>query len=701
MSGDSAPHTSAGTTAVPVAATAFGVVTPLGEGSRLGDGALGRWQRRNRETTIPYGIEQLEASGAVDNLRRVAGRADAAFRGPVFADSDVHKTLEALAWELGHGDDPALRSFYDATVELLEAAQDADGYLDSAFQIPGDDRDPRADHAAEHPREVRARWTDFAFGHELYCAGHLIQAAVAAVRSLGDERLLGVATRVADLIVRRFGVPDSPVYPGHPEVEYALVELSRLTGRREYLDTASAFIDRRGAGWLGEDVFGRAYYQDDAPLRETTIMRGHAVRALYLASGAADVYLETGDPTLLRALEAQWDDLVTRRSYVTGGTGSRHRDEAFGDAYELPSDRAYAETCAGIAVLHWAWRMYLATGGAKYGDFFETALYNVVADGIGERGDCFFYSNPLQLRADHLSVQEEAAAHRLDWYFCACCPPNLMRTFASLEGYLAGVREAVGDTDELQVMQYTRSRLEAVVGETRVLVDVDTDYPVDGRVRLTVIEGFAESSADSAGTLALRMPGWCRDARVAVNGAGARVAVDDADARVAVDDADARVAVDGAGARVAVDGSAIDLEVHDGWLRLPGALVTGTIVELELDLTPQVLVADDRVDAVRGAVAVRRGPVVYCAEQRDNPAEVDRIAIDPASSLTETGETTELGPVLRAAGTVTDRGEDDALYSTWGGARPAAHPVELRLRPYATWGNGDPGAMRVWIPVAR
>ncbi|MCH6471327.1 glycoside hydrolase family 127 protein [Sinomonas terrae] len=658
--------------AAPVAATAFGVVTPPDQGTTLGDGVLGRWQRRNRERTIPHGLEQLEAVGNLDNFRSAAGLSNAPFRGLVFADSDVYKTLEAIAWELGHGGDPALRAFYDDTVALLDKAQEEGGYLNTAYQLADEGGAPRRDHAT-----VRERWTDFAFGHELYCAGHLIQAAVASARSLGDDRLLEVATRFADLIVREFGGPESPVYPGHPEVEYALVELYRLTGKREYLDTAAAFIDRRGAGCLGDGAFGKAYYQDDASVRETEVMRGHAVRAIYLNSGAADVYLETGDATLLAALETQWDDMLSRRSYVTGGTGSRHRDEAFGDAYELPSDRAYAETCAGIAAMHWAWRMYLATGGAKYADFFETALYNVVADGLAESGDAFFYSNPLQLRADHLSVQEEtAAATRLSWYNCACCPPNLMRTFASMEGYLAGVRG-----NELQLVQYTRSRIEAEVGGTRCVLDVDTDYPVEGRVRISVTEGFGAADAEHIGALSLRVPRWCGGASVVVNGA-ADVEPNDAEPTNAEPN----------------DAEPTHAEPNDGWIRLDNALAAGTVVEIDFDLTPHVLVPDERIDAIRGCVAVQRGPIVYCLEQRDNEADVDRATIDPEEPLAETDATTELGPMLKAAGAVREGGTR-RLYARREVTRPSSERTILRLRPYATWGNGDPGAMRIWIPT--
>ncbi|WP_308465922.1 glycoside hydrolase family 127 protein [Rathayibacter soli] len=628
------------TVAGPMSDSRLGVVRPVGGGHvRLGDGVLGRWQRRNRLATIPHGIRALEAEGALDNLRRLIGAAETSFRGPVFVDSDVYKVLEGVAWELGRAEDAELRAFYEDTIVLLAQVQDEDGYLNSAFQ--------REDRLQEW-------WTDFTNGHELYCAGHLIQAAVASVRALGDDRLLAIAARSADLIVRLFGGPESPAYPGHPEIEYALVELFRLTGRREYLDAAKAFVDRRGTGWLGRGAFGSSYFQDDAGLRDTTVMRGHAVRALYLNSGATDVYLETGDATLLAALKTQWEDMVTRRSYITGGTGSRHRDEAFGDAYELPSDRAYAETCAGIASMHWAWRMYVATGEAAYADFFETALYNVVADGISEDGTQFFYSNPLQLRADHASSQEEAAAHRLDWYFCACCPPNLMRTFASIESYLA-----TASGDELQLVQYTRSRVETSLRSGRVVLEVDTDYPLDGAVRITVVEGI------DGGTLALRVPGWNASRRLYVND------------------------------------EPVDADDEDGWLRLPGALAAGSEIRVEFDMTPEFVSADPRVDAVRGAVALRRGPVVYCVEQSDNESDVERVRVDPEHPPVETGMRTPLGPVVHCAGAVVEP-KGTALYPSWHSFKQvSSRPVELYLRPYSTWGNSTPGAMRVWVPVIR
>lgn len=617
--------------------TARGAVVPLGPNEvALAGGVLGHWQRRTRATTIPHGIRMLERDGALDNVRRLVGRSDAPFRGMVFQDSDIGKTLEAVAWELGRRDDPELRRFYDETVALLEEAQEDDGYLDSAFQ--------RADR-------VQERWSDLTAGHELYVAGHLIQAAIAARRAIGDDRLLGVALRLADLIVTRFGAADSGAVDGHPEIEYALVELFRLTGRQEYLDLARAFIDRRGHGWLGSAHFGSGYLQDDVPVRDTTVLRGHAVRAIYLAAGATDVAIETGDAELLAVMRAQWADLLSRRSYITGGAGSRHRDESFGDAYELPPDRAYAETCAGIALLHWAWRMLLATGEAGFGDAFETALYNVVAAGVSDDGEHFFYSNPLQLRADHIAGQEEATARRRDWYACACCPPNLMRTFASIESYLAVARDGgVG------IVNYAPARISLDTPAGRAALEIETAYPADGAVRIRVTAG-------AGGPLALRFPGWA------------------------------------AGAELRVDGAAREVAPVDGWLVVEEGLRAGTVVELTLPMSAEVVAAHPRADAIRGTVAVRRGPVVYCLEQTDNAGDVEAMSVDPTAAPEPTGDATELGPLLRATGTVRSGDADAPLYAPYA-VRGAGAPAALRLRPYATWGNGAPGAMRVWIPTS-
>ncbi|WP_406247433.1 glycoside hydrolase family 127 protein [Microbacterium sp. M] len=610
-----------------VGRTRLGVRNPLPIVPLVTGGLLREWHDRNRNTTLPHGIAMLEEYGNLENLRRLTGESDADFRGFLFIDSDIYKTLEAAAWELGREEDADLRAFFDSTVDLIERAQQEDGYLDSAYLR----------------RDGHQPWTDFAQGHELYCLGHLIQAAIGAHRAIGDDRLLEVAERFVDHVVHRMGADDAVEYCGHPLIETTLVELHRTTGASAPLQLAEAFVRRRGAGFLGGVMFGAVYYQDETPALEATTMRGHAVRALYLNQGITDLYLETGQTEMLDAMLTQWDDLVQRRMYVTGGTGARHEDESFGEAFELPPDRAYAETCAGVALFGWAWRMYLATGRADILDVAETALYNLVAAGISTAGDTFTYVNPLQVRDDR-PYGGKAPDARRRWFSCACCPPNLMRTFAALEQHIAAERE-----DGLDIALYAS----ATVAAHGATVEIDTAYPADGLVRIRVSGDVAAGRR----RLALRVPGWTAGATVALHRNGAPV----------------------------------DVVVDDGWILLEDALVDGTSLELQLPVTVSVVRPDPRIDAVRGTVALRRGPVVYCAV-----GDVEAVTIDTATSAQESADAGgPLGPRLELAAQRRTLPADTTLY-----AAASASELEdavLHLRPFAEFDGGE--AMRVWLPT--
>lgn len=621
----------------PVGPVVHRAVEPVA-GARFTSGFHADLAARNRRVTIPHGIRMLERAGNLDNLRRLTGAHDGPFQGPRFADSDVYKTLEAVAWELGRGEDAELRAFYEQTVDLLEAAQREDGYLDSAYQLG---------------EPFGAPWSDFVHGHELYCLGHLIQAAIAGERAIGDRRLRGVAERFVACVDDLYGADDRREYCGHPEVETALIELHRLSGDERPLRLAEAFLRRRGSGFLGDGVFGAQYYQDDIPVVETTTMRGHAVRALYLDAGVADLYLERGDAELLRAVEAQWEDLVARRLYLTGGTGARHRDEAFGDAYELPSERAYAETCAGIALVQWGWRMFLATGEARYLDELERCLYNVVLSGISTSGTRFFYSNPLQLRSDHGASQQESAGTRLEWYWCACCPPNLMRLFASLE-HLVFARTG----EEIRIALLASAELPLPGG---AVLRTTSNAPAGGALRI-------ELDGDAGGTpVAVRVPAWAR--------------------------ADATV--------VTVDGAPVDADIVDGWLRL-GALAEGVAVDVEFAVEVAVWRPHPGIDAVRHAVAVTRGPLVYCADQVDNDLDIEAVTVRSGGGVVVTEAMVDgIGPQLLLD--VDEYARPLSAHPLYRSdaydepVRPA--PAALVLRPYATWGNGAvPQAMKVWLP---
>ena len=618
---------------------------PLGHDAvRLDPGSwLGAWQVLNRAATILHCVSQLAASGSLDNLRRKTGEFGGPRRGLWFSDSDVYKTLEAIGWELDSGDE--LRSAYTALVDLVAKAQDEDGYLHSWFGLDG--HEP---------------WSDLTNGHEMYCAGHLIQAGVAAARG-GDGRLLEVARRFADLLVERFGADDGAAgrsadgghaaLDGHPEIEMALVELWRQTGRRGYLDLAARLVERRGHGTLGRGSFGSGYYLDQVPVRDATAVTGHAVRQLYLLCGATDVAVETGDDELLGAVQRLWDDAYGTKTYLTGGQGSRHRDEAFGDPYELPADRAYNETCAAIASVMWNWRLLLATGRRRYADELERALYNAVAVGLSADGAHFFYSNPLQLRAGHDGSQEDSPSGRLPWYRCACCPPNLARLGASLHHYVA-----TGGADGIQVHLYAGGRITADLDAGPVELEVTTDYPWQGTVTVTVVRSPA-----APWELALRRPEWSK--AVAVTGAD-----------------------------LADDG--------DGYARGRRVWAAGDQVTVDFDMAVRAVAAHPAVDAVRGCVALQRGPLVYCLEQRDLPAGVslDDLSIDPGvpaeTVVSADGMVTLTG--LGAAGAA--RGWGTGLYRRADTPTADAAPVRWVATPYYRWANRGVSPMRVWIPLA-
>jgi DUF1680 family protein len=607
-----------------------------------GDGFLGRWQALNRSATIDHCIARLESSGNLENLRRLRSPGDGGFQGKWFADSDVYKVLEAIGWETGRAGDAGWTAFVDETAAVLRDVQEEDGYLNSYIQGGQPER----------------RWRELEWSHELYCAGHLIQGAVALARGAGRDDVLDVARRFADLAVERFGDDDGePGLDGHPEIETALVELYRHTGDDRYLALASRMIERRGHGLLGPGHFGSQYLQDHLPVREATEPIGHAVRQLYLAAGVTDVYLETGDATLLAAMEALWRRAVAEKTYVTGAHGSRHRDEAFGDPYELPPDRAYGETCAAIASFHWNWRLLLATGRARYADEMERTLYNAIAVSTSVDGCHFTYSNPLQLREGHDGSDEDAPSERLPWFSCACCPPNLARLVASLQHYVAS-----RDADGVQVHLYTPGRIEAHAPDGgAVTLSVATRYPWDGRIAIDVEAGAAEW------TLGLRVPAWCDGASLTVDGRPADATADET-----------------------------------GYVRLRREWSGTSRVLLELPMPVRVLHPHPRIDAVRGCVALARGPLVYCIEQADHPGDVpvEDLRLDPDAPPQPSAGLAGLGVEVSLSGPAVLQASPAAeLYSTRPITAAASRPAALTAVPYFRWGNRGPNAMRVWIPT--
>jgi DUF1680 family protein len=404
------------------------VLRPLPLGAlRLTGGYWGEWQERNGAVVLRHCEDWIERIGWAGNFDGAASGRPFTHAGIEFVDSEVYKLLEAMAWELGRTGDPDLAGRYERLVDRVAAAQDDDGYLHTAFGRPG-----------QPPR-----WSDMEWGHELYCMGHLVQAAVARLRTTGSGLLVDVAIRVADHLVEVFGDGGREAVCGHPEIEPALVELGRATGDHRYVRLAQLFVERRGRGLLGPIAFGPEYFQDDVPVREADVWRGHAVRAMYLAAGALDVAVETGDQELVAAVGRQWANTVARRTYLTGAMGSHHQDESFGADFELPPDREYGETCAAIASNMVSWRMLLETGETQYADLIERTLYNAVMVAPRQDGRAFFYANTMHQRVEGaVPPEDDLSARALSslrepWFEVSCCPTNLARTLASVESVFA------------------------------------------------------------------------------------------------------------------------------------------------------------------------------------------------------------------------------------------------------------------------
>jgi DUF1680 family protein len=617
------------------------LLSPLGlDNVVLTSGFWAERQGINARASIEHCEEWVERSGWVGNFdAALDGRLPAARRGPSFADSDVYKLIEAMAWEVGRSGDAELDARIERLVDRILPVQEADGYLNTNFGREGQ----------------QPRYSDLEWGHELYSYGHLLQAAVARGRTRGNDRLVEIARRVADHICDTFGVEGIQRVCGHPEVELALVEFGRFTGERRYIDQAAIFVDRRGHGTLGTIGFGQGYFQDDVPVRETTVMGGHSVRALYLAAGAVDVAVENDDDELLHAIIDQLATTVARRTYVTGGMGAHHEGESFGVDYELPPDRAYSETCAGVGSIMVAYRLLLATGDAHYADLIERTLFNVVAASPAEDGLSFYYTNTLHQREPGSPPEQHEASHRAasslraPWFDVSCCPTNVARTLASLGSYVA-----TSTASGIQVHQYAAAGVRADIASGSVALRVTTEYPADGRVTIEVVESPAEEWE-----LSLRVPAWAT-----------------------------------AGATLTVAGAAS--AVVPGTTVVRRAFAAGDTVVLELPIEPRFTWPDERVDAVRGQVAVERGPVVLCLESTDlaSGATVNDIRLSADPQLASAGgvTTVQVQRVVHAdeSWPYSDSPEEEA-----GGVE------RVELIPYHHWANRGPSTMRVWLPVTR
>ncbi|MBW3633666.1 MAG: glycoside hydrolase family 127 protein [Chloroflexi bacterium] len=633
---------STGAMVVDTASSPFAQLRPVGlDAVTIDDAFWAPRLRTNREATLPSQYRLLWETGRIDNLLRAAGTRDGEFQGRYFNDSDVYKWLEAASWSVagGHDAEPELHAMIDETISAVEAAQRPDGYLNSYFARE------RADQ----------RWTDFDL-HEMYCAGHLFQAAVAHHRATRSTRLLDVATRFADHIDVTFGpeVGKRIGTDGHPEIEMALVELARETGERRYIDLARFLVDVRGHGVLGDAYgrFGKEYHQDHRPFRDLDEIVGHAVRAVYLNAGVADLYAETGEPALLETLHRLWQSMTTRKMYVSGGIGSRYEGESFGEDYELPNALAYTETCAAIGSMMWNWRMLSIEAEARYADLLELTLYNAMLPGVSLDGETYFYQNPLA---------DEGSHRRQAWFGTACCPPNVARTLASLPGYVYSASD-----EGIWIHLYAAGTARIPLDDRVVALRQETRYPWDGEITIEV-DGEGDFS------LMLRIPAWCEE--------GATLTVNDEPLPESL--------VPGRYA-----------EVRREWR-------PGDTVRLSLPMPVRRVESHPYVEENTGRVALMRGPLLYCLEQIDNPAVAIRdIAVPDDVSFQADWRHDLLGGVVALIADARlappDDSWSDALYRAARSTPQAAgERVAITAIPYHAWANREPGAMRVWLRRGR
>jgi DUF1680 family protein len=561
----------------------------------------------------------------------------------MFWDSDLGKSIETVAYSLYRRKNPKLEARVDEIIDLYEKMQDEDGYLNAWFQRVQPNR----------------RWTNLRDHHELYCAGHLIEGAVAYFQATGKRKLLDIMCRYADYLIKTFGRGEGQLrgYCGHEEIELALVKLARVTGQKKYLDLCKFFIDERGTEphFFTEEAIrdGRSvadfhqktyeYGQAHLPVRDQKKVVGHAVRAMYLYSGMADIATEYSDDSLTAALETLWDDLTTKQMYVTGGIGPAASNEGFTDYYDLPNESAYAETCASVGLVFWANRMLGRGPNRRYADIMEQALYNGAMSGLSLDGKTFFYENPLESAGKH---------HRWVWHHCPCCPPNIARLLASIGSYMYALSE-----DEIAVHLYGESTARFDIGGAKIELAQKTRYPWDGAIRFDVQTDGAAHFA-----ISLRIPEWAD------------------------------------GSTLKINGEAFDLAstTIDGYVRIERDWKSGDHIDLDFPLAPRALFANPLVRQDAGRTALMRGPLVYCVEATDNGEGLNGIELTGDLSGAKTAELQELRGAVALDVPVT-RDEADwgaALYRT---SPPKTRKTTARFVPYPFWDNREPGEMLVWV----
>lgn len=592
----------------------------------------------NRKVTIPYNFQKCKETGRLRNFAIAGGLEEGDFEGIFFNDSDVFKVIEGASYSLQVHSDPQLESFLDELIAKIAAAQEKDGYLYTNRTI---NPEKAADGAGEK------RWTNLQTYHELYNVGHLYEAAAAHFQATEKRSLLEVALKNADLIDNVFGPGKNMGVPGHQEIEIGLVKLYRVTGEKRYLDLAKFFIDQRGNAEghnTTEGKYAGKYQQDHVPLTEQEEAVGHSVRAGYFYAGATDVAALTGETAYDEALDKIWNDIVHQKIYLTGGIGAEPKHEGFGPDYELPNATAYTETCAAIALMLWNHRMFLKSGDVKYMDVFERTLYNGFLAGVSLEGNTFFYPNPLEV--DGVSKFNQGVCGRSPWFDCSCCPVNVVRMLPSLPGYMYAVKG-----NEVYVNLYIGNETEIPLENGNLQLSQTTNYPWEGSVELEILNKKAISAV-----LKLRVPGWARNQ--VMDGDLYRYNDNHSPAIV--------VTINGEPSKTLIEDGYITLE-NDTW-------APNDKINISFEMPIRKVVSHELVAANEGKIALERGPLVYCAEEVDNPKGVLGIQIpEEGEELNYSFDSELLGGIGKINGQT------------------------ITAVPYYSWAHREIGEMSVWL----
>lgn len=618
---------------------------------KVTDNFWGQRLQASREVTIPLAFSKCEESGRYENFIKAAHPSEEyKVGGFPFDDTDVYKTIEGASYSLQTYPDKKLEHYIDSILLIVAGAQEPDGYLYTPRTM--NPKHPHAWSGAE-------RWSAVEGGsHEFYNLGHMVEGAVAYYQATGKRNFLDIAIRYADCVCRNIG--DQPeqkrLVPGHQIAEMALVRLYTVTGDRKYLDQAKFFLDARGTTHVKE-----AYSQSHKPVLEQDEAVGHAVRAGYMYSGMADVAAITGDSSYIKAIDTIWDNIVSKKLYITGGIGARHAGEAFGDNYELPNLTAYNETCAAISNVYLNYRLFLLHGDAKYYDVLERTLYNGLISGVSLDGGKFFYPNPLACDGKY-HFNADNTITRQPWFGCACCPSNISRFIPSLPGYVYAVKD-----DKVYVNLFLSNQASLKVNRKNIVLEQESDYPWNGDIRLKVAKGSQQFR------LNIRIPGWVRGE---------------------VLPSDLYAYADGAKPtwRVSVNGEEVKGELEKGYLSIDRKWKKGDVVDIHFDMLPRVVRANDKVEADRGRIAVERGPIVYCAEWADNDFDIHTALLNRNPEFAVVEKPDLLCGIRQLTTPVQVLGTDAR-------GKLTVKDATLTLIPYYAWNHRGEGRMEVWLPV--